>query len=165
MSGAPAGDSFRSLFPRARARVRQFSFFAFTSSPNPRNTLCHSAIRVKTLGENRDFSSEIGGPSAYNALIFNRFAFTSEKNHIHTPFLGVEIGERAPRAGEYAGSTKDHTHIRLSFSYLINTNVYLTYHDALRFFRSSNRPFHRTALRKTRQRRQARGVKVKTQKS
>ena len=32
-------------------------------------------------------------------------------------------------------------------------------------FRSSYQPFHRTALRKTRQRRQARGVKVKTQKS
>lgn len=68
-------------------------------------------------------SSEIGGLSADNALIFNRFAFTSEKNHIHTPFLGVEIGERAPHAREYAGSTKENTHTLLSFSYLINTNV------------------------------------------
>ena len=79
-------------------------------------------------------SSEIGEPSADNTLIFNRFAFTSEKNHIHTPFLGIEIGERAPYAREYAGSTKDHTHIFLFFSYLISTNVYLTRHDALRFF-------------------------------
>ena len=78
-------------------------------------------------------SSKIGGPSADNALIFNRFAFTSEKNHIHTPFLGVEIGERAPRAGEYAGSTKNHTHTTLLFNHLITVNVYLTRHDALRF--------------------------------
>ena len=68
-------------------------------------------------------SSEIGELSADNALIFNRLAFTSEKNHIHTPFRGVEIGERAPHAGEYAGSTKNHTHILLFLSYLISTNV------------------------------------------
>lgn len=79
-------------------------------------------------------SSGIGEPSADNSLIFNRFVFTSEKNHIHTPFLGVEIGERAPHAGEYAESTKGHTHILLFLSYLISTNVYITRHDALRFF-------------------------------
>ena len=78
-------------------------------------------------------SSEIGEPSADNSLIFNRFSFTSEKNHIHTPFRGVEVGARASRAGEYAESTKDYTHILLSFNYLISTNVYLSRHDALRF--------------------------------
>ena len=96
-------------------------------------------------------SSEIGEPSADNSLIFKRFAFTSEKNHIHTPFLGVEIGERAPRAGEYAGSTKEHTYISLSFSYLISTNVYLTRHDALRFFSAFASAFspHRAAQNTT----------------
>lgn len=79
-------------------------------------------------------SSETGEQPHHNSLIFNRFAFTSEKNHIHTPFLGVEIGERAPHAGEYAESTKDHTHILLFLSHLISTNVYQTRHDALRFF-------------------------------
>ena len=78
-------------------------------------------------------SSETGEQSHHNSLIFNRFAFTSEKNHIHTPFRGVEIGARAPYAREYAGSTKEHTHILLFLSYLIITNVYLTRHDALRF--------------------------------
>ena len=53
---------------------------------------------------------------------------------MHTPFRSVEIGERAPYAREYAESTKDHTHIFLSFSYLISTDIYLTRHDALRFF-------------------------------
>ena len=96
-------------------------------------------------------SSEIGGPSADNSLIFNRFAFTSEKNHIHTPFRGVEIGARAPRAREYAESTKDNTHILLFFSHLISTNVYLTRHDALRFssaFASAFSP-HRAAQNTT----------------
>ena len=70
---------------------------------------------------------------------------------MHTPFRGVEIGERAPRAGEYAGSTKDYTHIRLSFSYLISISVYLTCHDALRFFSAFASVFspHRTAQNTT----------------
>lgn len=118
----------------ARLRLSSFLFFAFTASLTLRKPLTDCTIRVKTLGENRDFSSKIGESSADNALILNRFAFTSEKNHIHTPFRGVEIGERAPYAREYAESTKDHTHIFLFFSYLISTNVYLTRHAALRFF-------------------------------
>ena len=96
-------------------------------------------------------SSKIGGPSVDNSLIFNRFAFTSEKNHIHTPFRGVEIGERAPYAREYAGSTKDDTHTTLLFNHLITVNVYLTRHDALLFssaFASAFSP-HRAAQNTT----------------
>ena len=136
---------------RAHLRFSSFLFFAFIASLTLRKPLTDCTIRVKVWGENRRFSSEIGEPSADNALIFNRFAFTSEKNHIHTPFRGVEIGERALRAGEYAWRTKDNTQILLSFSHLISTNVYLTHHDALRFFSAFASAFspHRAAQNTT----------------
>jgi len=98
---------------RAHLRLSSFSFFAFTSSPTLRKSLTDCTIRVKAWGENRGFSSEIGEPSADNALIFNRFAFTSGKNHIHSPFRGVEIGGSGILRRKKRREHEKHTHTSL----------------------------------------------------
>ena len=56
-----------------------------------------------------------------------------EKTTFTRLFTALKLGDQTPCAGKNAGRAKEHTHILLSFSYLISTNVCLTHHDALRF--------------------------------
>ena len=150
---------------RAHLRLSSFSFFAFTSSPTLRKTLTDCTIRVKAWGvKTGTFRAKSGDHRPITPLFSTDLPSPRRKITFTRLFSVSKLGNGHLAQGKASEARK-----RRPYTTVIQV---LNQHKCLSnlsrcaaIFRSSYQPFHRTALRKTRQRRQARGVKVKTQKS